>query len=450
MIDFLILYEIPNRELESDILLMKELNRRGFSTQLEVFPFVKIAQLRKKYQGNVRVLLIHSAYNEEVLFNLVYEVFGKVQKIVNLQWEQIRSKKWEDDYTSFLYPKGCARNVKHVCWGIRLAECLKKYGIEEKNIYLTGPMQMDTLRKEYDYLYISRRDLANKYGINICKRIVLIISSFSMVDAEERTIKEIMHNLGEEYVRYIIKISSESRSRLLQWIDKACSERTDCELIYRPHPEELKSSEIGNLQIKHENFKVISDYGVKQWIRIADKILVWNSTSAGEAFAAGKNFDVVRPINIGEHNNILFEYNKNYIESYGEFLKCINSDNGYDTSGIARYYDIGEKPAHVRLAERLEEYIRDRQDVFFWSKELIRKCRLWMVKKRMVHLLARIASPLDKYLVYMYKHSKHNAITRVFSNRIRKIAFRENRKKRFKCDEEKIYEKMFSEKGDLR
>ncbi len=447
MIDFLILYEIPNRELESDILLIRELEKRGYSAQLQLFPFDSIRKLRKKYRDNINVLIIHSAYDEEVLFNLAYEVFGNVKKIVNLQWEQIRNKQWEDDYSSYLYPKGCAMNVKHVCWGTRISECFRNYGIDEKNIFLTGPMHMDTLRKEYDYLYIPREEIVTKYGLQPDKKIVLIISSFSMVDVEEHTLKDLIYNLGEEFVRYVIKVSSESRKVLLEWLDRACEDRDDCVFIYRPHPEEIKSAEINGLVSKHDNFKVISDLGVKQWIKVSDRIFIWNSTSAGEAYAAGKKFDIVRPADIGEFNNILFEGSKEYIDTYDRFVCGIDSDEGYDTSSVAKYYDITETSAHVRLADKLEEYINDKNDFFGWTKSFLMKSRWWALKRSVAHMMAILANPIDKYLLKMDGAKKQNVITKIFASRKSKLVSRNHRKQRFEIDKEIIFKKFSFDDG---
>lgn len=443
MIDFVILYEIPNRELESDILLMKELKKRGFSVELQLFPFENVAILEKKYKNNVNTLLIHSAYDDIVLFNLVYDVFGQVRKIVNLQWEQIRNKQWEEDFDSYLYPKGCARNVKHVCWGERLADCLMNYGIKKDNIFLDGPMQMDSLRDEYSSFYISRDDLLRSYEIPEKSKVVLFISSFSLIDAEEHIRQEVELNLGKEYVNNVIKISSDSRKIVLEWLIELAKERPDSFIIYRPHPEERKSKALEKFASEGSNIKVIGSYGIKQWIKASDKIYIWNSTSAGEVFAAQKNFNVIRPIDIGSYNNILFEENKHYIKSFSELVADFDKDGGYDTTGIAKYYNVQSTPSFIRLADHLEKYIYDKDDVFVWEDDLLRKCKKWKRKRRFISFLASLVRPVDSYLLReSSKHDKHFFMSMLFRKRLSKLVYRKTRRERFKKDEIVIRKKM--------
>ena len=85
-LNFLIIYELIQREMDNDLLIGVELEKRGYSVNYVKYSFENIQSLRKRYFNKVDVVLTQSMYSNKALFNLVYNIAGKVEKVVNLQW----------------------------------------------------------------------------------------------------------------------------------------------------------------------------------------------------------------------------------------------------------------------------------------------------------------------------------------------------------------------------
>lgn len=86
-LDFLILYEHPVREYESDLLLKLELERRGYTAEIRQL-------LDRKRLGyftwkKPRVLVSSCMYDNAAINSHVYNNIGRCERIVNLHWEQI-------------------------------------------------------------------------------------------------------------------------------------------------------------------------------------------------------------------------------------------------------------------------------------------------------------------------------------------------------------------------
>ena len=146
--------------------------------------------------------------------------------------------------------------------------------------------------------------------------------------------------------------------------------------------------------------------------------------------------------------HILFEGSKDYIDTYDKFICGIDSGEGYDTSRIAQYYDITETPAHVRLADKLEEYINDKNDIFRWTHFFLMKSKWWMIKRSSVHMIAILANLIDKYLLKMDGVKSQNIITKIFSSRTSKLISRNRRKQRFEIDKETVFKKLSFDEGE--
>ena len=153
MLDFLIFYEVKNREFESIVLLGDELRKRGYSVDYFSFFEYDNVEKRKKFFNKVKIAVVPSLYNDYELLSAIYAVTGKVKNIVNLRWEQV-FQIWRDQkFDSYVYPKEHAKLAYHFCWGAHAFNRLRESGISEKNLFVTGPLQMDVLRPEFREYY---------------------------------------------------------------------------------------------------------------------------------------------------------------------------------------------------------------------------------------------------------------------------------------------------------
>ena len=397
-IDFLMIYEIPTRDLENCLLVGTELIKRGYSVEYLQFPFKNVIQKRRELYNRVKVILVGSMYNNNVLFWMVYNIVGSVEKIVNLQCEQIRTKSWEEDYSSYQYPQEQGRNTKHLCWGKKQYNMLLKAGIQEKNLFLCGALQLDFLRDEFSEYYFERATVFKQYNIDESKRVVLFVSSFSYATLLPHEKEDLTRVIGKKKVDGFVQVSIDSRKIVLEWIEKILDK--DIIFIYRPHPEEKISEDLRRIMEAHSNFKVISDYSIKQWIKYVDKIYTWNSTAVGEIYAANKNFQVIRPIPLSDEDNaVLFDQNAEYINTYQQLEEDIFTNNCFPTDFVREYYDIIDEPSYKRFANCLEDYISDKEDCFIWSAELVKKFRKRRFKRNIIECLLVVYHGLDKVLL---------------------------------------------------
>ena len=116
-LDFLILYEHTVREYESDLLLKLELERRGYTA--EIRQLLDRKKLKYFTWKKPRVLVSSCMYDNEAINSHVYNNVGRLNKIVNLHWEQMLSDTQEEgDWFNF---NGNAKKCVQTCWGRRTA-----------------------------------------------------------------------------------------------------------------------------------------------------------------------------------------------------------------------------------------------------------------------------------------------------------------------------------------
>lgn len=453
MVDFLIIYELVQREMENVALLSAELENRGYTVELVKFPFKNISKLRKKYLNNVKVVLTQSMYSEAVLHNLVYHIAGKVQKIVNLQWEQIGTVSDEENNCSARMPKGSAKNVPHICWGGRPQEMLIKAGMDENRAVITGPIQMDFLREEFDAYYKGREELYKEFEIPCDKKTALFISSLSYTSLDENEIHRLEKALGEEFVTVFRDVSIKTQKAVLEWIGKALSEDEELIFIYRPHPAEAGSKLLKEAQKKYSRFFVINKYSVKQWIKRCDIIYNWFSTSAAEVYYAGKNAFVLRPVELPGKYEVALLKDCSFITSYEEFRDSLCKKEGITVSEeiIKRYYDVSEVPSYVRLTDFLEKVINTNEFDYKWSKETQKFCKAHY-KKREWHIFLVNMKVAGLYVINSIKKLLGTSFDEHYTS------FYKNRKRvvrEIKAEEQRIRETMrtivkkLAERGNL-
>lgn len=358
-IDFLITYEHKARELDAIVLLKQELEKRGYSVLIhssyenDVYKFPCMANIRPK------CVIVPAAYNYEVVEYFSFALVGFVNKIINLQWEQVLSVEEEADLNAYHNPKGFAQNVVHLCWGKTPQKRLILSGVPESNCIVTGPGHMDILRFPYNKKILNKENLSKKFSLELQKKWILFISSFALNDLTGQ-IKEYNRNaMGAEYFDNFYNFSVKSRTEILKWFDNYLSEHNDSIIIYRPHPDEVnKNNELKVLEQKYDNFKVISDLVITHWINSSDIILNWYSTSKAYVVLQNKFEYVLRPIPIERKYEVSIMDGDTFVTSYYDFVEVVTNDNRdkYPMRDISDYYDFDiHVPTYKRIADVCEE-----------------------------------------------------------------------------------------------
>lgn len=357
--DFVFVYEVKNRELENALLLKYELNRRGYSVALvETWESI----FKRRQPPKAKVLISYALYRNGTISYVSSFVRG-CKKIVNLQWEQIYTngdvKKILSDDDFFYGIRENAVNGAHVAWGKNNYERLTKvFNVPPSRVCMGGNISLDFLRPEMKGYFYSREEIAKKFNLDNNKRIYLFISSFSYVDLPDNYINSKLFQSSGFDVNDFSRIACESQRLVLEWFEKELIKHKDIEVIYRPHPAEYGNERLRIIEEKYENFHVISDMSIKQWIVIADKIYTWWSTSISEVYAAGKGCSVLRPIDIPYDSEIEIYKECKIIGDFERFDEEYTREADFPISSEnmrSYYYIDSEEASYIKVADFLEK-----------------------------------------------------------------------------------------------
>lgn len=337
-LDVLIIYERKQRELENSVLLQIELEKRGFSCEI-----VQFYEAVKFDLFNIRppkIIVVPHLYNGKSLYRTLAR-FGHASHVVNMQYEQVLSKKWEE--LGAHTPKGEAQNGIHICWGNNVAARLEEAGVPSNHLKVVAPLHLDLLRRPYLEKDVKQR-LSKSFNLSSLKRWVLFISSFTYADIDPYRLKMNENSAGVSLSDFPI-IHTQSRNEILAWLESALTKDAESLLIYRPHPDELSLDSVYKLSEKYKNFHVVRDGPVKDWINASDVLYTWYSTSVVEAHFMEKPYSILRPFVLPDYfDSVLLKHGK-FIESKDQFLmsylsKDVNSGRAIDDCYMNLYYNV--------------------------------------------------------------------------------------------------------------
>ena len=329
--DFIILYEHRKRELENSVLLAMMLEMKGYKVAIEHRRSVRI--LFQKAD----VILTPFLYTNEQVIDFSQQLFCHCKKIINLQYEQVFPKIDEEKLNNL--PDECAKKAVHISWGRNMTERYKRIGIKSDNIFEIGHISIDLNMPKYRKVFLNKKSMACTYNIPFEKKWLLFISSFSCIglpEAELENWKSIC--IGTEYVS---KISYETQPIILGYFENLIKTHPDLIVIYRPHPHEMTCDRLIELEKKYDNFKVIADYSIRQWILVSDYISTWCSTSLVDVFYAQKPCAIIRPIPFLEDYDYNIYRDQKILSSYQELEEFVNHPNeNYKVkpNSISKYY----------------------------------------------------------------------------------------------------------------
>ena len=398
--DFVFVYEVKNRELENICLIRQELERRGYRVGFEE-TWNRVFYRSRPPRTHVAVG--YALYNDNTVDFITSHVSG-CQKIVNMQWEQVftngntawaRNEKGEMS-ASGVY--GIARQAAHISWGEDNYKALTElYNVAPSHVRIAGHVALDFLRPELQGYYLSREELLHRYQIPAEKKVCLFISSLSLANFPEESLKTaLFNNLGYDVAEYKA-VSEQTQKTLVEWFEKVFSQRKDCVFIYRPHPAENNSKLLEEVATRCPNFRVIGDLSVKQWILAADKVYSWTSTSIAEIRAAGKGCGILRPVKIPYEADMEIYANAQFITDYDSFFRSLDEPLSFPipTGDFDKFYDIDpERASYLRICDFLEEVYQSDEYLMPLSKE-----------ERPYSYLRAIAANLRSWLMQRYIHT---------------------------------------------
>lgn len=396
--DFLLMYEHKVREFDNLCLLKYELDKRGYRTKILYENDWELLQSRSvAYQTGV--LVIGYCYTSSSIKDYAsYRI--KFDKVVNLQWEQVTTNEQENNSGSFRNLSGLAKEIVHISWGEKnRRRLIEKAGVLPENVKVTGNITMDSLRPEFKGFYLSRDEICDRYGLPKDKKICLFISGFKYIEASEQEKAATIARYGEGRRRYL-EVAEKEQLTILQWFEQFLQERDDFVIIYRPHPGDA-SPRAEKLADRYENFEVISELSVKQWIVICDLVCSWNSTAMFEAYFAGRNPFFLCPYPIPEDQDHPLFTEMNKVRDYEAFCKAMTGEKvelGLTGEMINPYYLVDERtPGYVKICNELEAVYRNPQ--YAWTKEQKRRYwRLYTLKERTAIRFMRCKFLYDVYI----------------------------------------------------
>ncbi len=421
-LDFLILYEHVVREYESICLLKLELEKRGYT--VDIRQLLDRKKLKYFTYKKPKVLVASAMYDDKTMNSFVYNNVGKCNKVVNLHWEQVLSE--EQENSPFFNCGQSASYAMHTCWGTQARDRIVKYGVPIENTAITGPIQMDFLREQFDGYYKDKDSLCEEFGLDKNKKLALYISSFSTAYMTEQEVEELNKLAGVGFDQFKIT-SQKTMNTTLDWVDKFLSsdEGQNVEFIYRRHPSEWNSPILEKMDKKHNNFHLITKYSVKQWIKASDTIFSWMSTSIAEIYFAKKSCFVVRPYPLEwEYDPVIYK-SCDFIDKYEDFKKSFTIDNPkfpIDEKLMLSHYDFTETPSYIRMADVLENVlINDEGDrkpfdhfkpKFSWLKyfSLIGLHAMYFIRVDPAKL--KIFGPLSVWAGRIYGHIKNTRVSK--------------------------------------
>lgn len=336
MLDVLLVYEHKVREIETIIALKLLLEKKGLS--VDIIWVRDYKRFKYFFYNKPKLIVTPYLYSNKEVYDTVISICGNMNKVLNLQWEQIFNGKSTDTTNN---PKEIAKYASHICWGDSSYNRLKSTGVQ--NLFLTGAPQLDFLKPAFDDYFFSKEQLAKKYHLDIRKKWILFISSFSYYNLSDCELDEIQ-SFADFNVYDFRTLTIKTKDEVIEWFKKFLSEHQDCQIIYRPHPAETNDEYLNNITNDNNAFRIISEESVKQWIKVSDVVLNWYSTSGVESYFAGKENYFLRPYTLSDDIEYKMYINSPKIKNYEEMVKVIYDEN------------IGERKISQKVIDDINEF----------------------------------------------------------------------------------------------
>lgn len=348
--DVLILVEHKVRELESACLLKYEFERKGYSVEI-VSLFPNKEKIPLKYSAEI-IFLPWAYNNRSMRFISCFLKYSPHVRFVNLHHEQYTTQD-----SDWCIPKDEAKKVYHIAWGKQFQKELLESGCDPKRIFTPGSIRLDFFKGDLKKRFWSREKLSEKFGIDGNKKWVLYIGDGQHL-LEEYQIKQ--SQLGDKNFAEKHATCIQCRNDFLEYADRYLGTCPDTVFIYRPHPsfanKDKKQPDLKQMEKKYpDNFFVISDLAINNWLVNADICISYQSTSFVECYFSKAPYYLFRTKDL--RKGIDMEMLENYrfrITSYKDFEKALELKE-YDDKALGEilrdYYILDDQYCYEKIAD---------------------------------------------------------------------------------------------------
>ena len=350
-VDVLIIIEHKVRELESACLLKYQFEKKGYSVKIDsIYPNKEILPL--KYIA--KIIFIPWAYNDkDMSYIKCFLKHSPNAKIINLHHEQYSGQ----DDKNICLPLGESVELYHISWGKKFTNGLKKSGVLDNRVFTVGNIKLDFYKNELRNIHLKRSELSSKYNIPIKKKWALFIANGYHLMSKSK-IESISHSDSEINIKKDTAIKC--RIDFLEYVDRYLSDNLNTVFIYRPHPVyadiDKQEKEIVKLRKKYpNNFFIISDLTISNWLVNSDICISFHSTSAAETCMCSKPYYLFRTKKLDYKLDYVFFNNYKYVISdYDDFSNAL-SNNNYDNnilkSALEDYFKIDSNYTFEKIVD---------------------------------------------------------------------------------------------------
>ena len=377
--DVLIFYEHKVREYPACCALKAELNRRDISAKICHNDGPGIWRYRIFSRPSIAIgpsaLEVPLGKNWTCLNNYTDYLRGTVNYFVNLQVEQIFADDNTAEYSIIQDPEWRDRII-YICWGEKRKQQLLERGVPKDQIAVTGAIHLDFLSPPLSSCYYSREQLAGLYGLDMDKRWIVFVSSYTyadMLNEDREWLVQVRKQSGcadpLPQIQEAIDRSTESRDLTLDWIDRYLSDDPDSIYIYRPHPGERVSAQMVRMTEKFMGqFVIISSETLQNWAIAADIVDVWISTAVVDLWKMKKPCFLIHPVPPPEGFVPSTMDCRAAIQTYESFEKVHR--NGWDAARdpapwkeeeLRNYYAESSAPAYRAVGDVIERLLREKR-----------------------------------------------------------------------------------------
>lgn len=365
--DILIFYEHKARELNNACLLKYELEQRGYRVKItSLYNITTPYLIQPIFFSKPKVVIVPWLYSSDEVKKIKNMFRNADFKLINLQCEQVISEKWIK--SGYFFPKGEAQKFLHICWGSKIEDRLIEFGLEKKNLLTLGAVSTDYDQTKFQALMMKKEEIAKQYKLDYNKKWSLFISSFTYTTLTDEELSELYRRTQAEPDEFKDTMQI-TKKKILGWIVQFLEEDKDTIFIYRPHPGERDDKFIIELSEKYNNFFVINELSVSQWILVSDYINTWFSTSTADSYFLKKAFAILRPYTIPEFLDSELLIDVPYIKDYESFRKFNKgeyiSESILFNKRINLYYKYKDEDyVYIRLCDVIEDLLNQNDDSF--------------------------------------------------------------------------------------
>ncbi len=303
-VDVLYLVEHAARELDIACVVSNHLRtRHGLSVHIGSIA-AGIENLIHRIKPKLIINPFFFSTKDNVIFDLLYHYPGV--PFFSLNFEQVLS----GTNATFFRPKDdfTRTRVQHLAWNDTYREFLISWGVDPKNICVTGNPAFGFFLPQYTGNMPSKEEMGKRFGLNPKKPWIFFPMNYAWAFLTQEEIENrIRRGYSRENARIYREFCTDSLSQVSKWWHRGATS-LDAELIIRPRPAIPVSDYLAFLgkrwPSKPASVHILKDLRVADWAPVCDRALTSFSTSIFQTLLESKPSWLMEPI------------------AFPEFLKC--------------------------------------------------------------------------------------------------------------------------------